>query len=272
MKNTTWRHRISIILIVSLMSCSQTGAKTSISTADNTCKDWAKFIQGEFELHNNVWGKEHIAGYKQCIFRSGAANKHFTQMGWNWDWPVKSESVKAYPSLLFGRKPWHSYSTTTRLPVKIDNLKHLKVTFDITSRASGSLNMLLESWITSKKYAGPNQRKGELAIHLYQHNVPGEAGEYIETVNLSGFSFRFYLEKHMTVPGDDYSWPYFAFVHPGKPILHATLDIRQFVDYLLEHHYINRSQYLATVELGNEIYHGNGKTVIKDFSINTLTK
>ena len=71
----------------------------------------------------------------------------------------------------------------------------------------------------------------------------------------------------MRVPNDTHTWAYYGFVHKGKPVLQTKLDMMKFVSYLVNHGYIDQKHYIATVELGNEIDYGKGKTEIKYFSV-----
>ena len=236
--------------------------------AKPVCTDWAKILLGEYEISNNIWGKGNIHDYSQCIFgvmnpRSGLPEN----MGWTWSWPASVVGVKAYPSILYGRKPWNDFSTTSHLPQTINQLKRLTVSFKLKTEDRGAVNLLLESWITKIFMASPEDRVGELAIQFYQKNWPGQAGKYIESIEIDGISFDFYIDKKMRVPGDTHTWAYYGFVHKGTPVLQAKIDVMQFISYLVRHGYVEQNHYIATVELGNEIDHGAGKTLIEHFSV-----
>ena len=241
----------------------------SADSARPICADWAKISLGKYEVNNNVWGKEKIRHYSQCIY--GTLNPQTGlpgTIGWSWDWPKVFDGIKAYPSVLYGRKPWNNYSTTSYLPQVIDKLKHVTVSYKIMTESDGAENLLLESWITRTDKPSSTDRVGELAVHLQQKNPPGQAGEYVETVVIGDIKFDFYYEKKMRVPGDSYRWAYYGFVHKGKPVLQAKVDMMQFVNYLITKGYLDPKSYLATVELGNEVDHGRGKTELQHFSVN----
>lgn len=232
------------------------------------CTAWAIISLDEYEISNNIWGKGNINEYSQCVF--GILNpksKLPEKMGWSWNWPKGIVGVKAFPSILYGYKPWNNYSTTTQLPQAIDQLKYLTVSYKLKSVRRGAVNLLLESWITRTDKPDQKDRVGELAIQLYQDNWPGQAGNFVESVVINGISFDFYIEKKMRVPGDKHTWVYYGFVHKGAPVLEAKLDIMKFINYLTSHGYVDRKHYLATVELGNEVDHGKGKTKIEHFSV-----
>ncbi len=257
-----------IIMIPACSSGTKIPALTYSNNAQPVCKAWATISLGEYEISNNIWGKGNIHDYSQCIF--GKLKPRSAQpenFGWLWNWPDAGIRVKAYPSILFGRKPWNDYSTTSQLPRKINKIKHLTVSYKLQTASNGAVNLLLESWITRIAKAAPTDRVAELAVQLYQNNWPGQAGHFIEAVVINGISFDFYVEKKMRVPGDTHTWVYYGFVHKGKPVLQTKLDMMKFVNYLVNHGYIDQQHYIATVELGNEIDYGKGKTEIEYFSV-----
>lgn len=258
---------ILFLLVACFLSRENTGPR-SMGGIKPVCGDWATISLGEYEVNNNIWGKGVIKGYTQCIF--GVMDLYSglpATAGWSWHWPKSDEGVKAYPSILYGRKPWNKYSTTSQLPRVLDQMQQLLVTYKLQSTTSGAVNLLLESWITTTQKATPKDRTGELAIQLYQKHWPGQAGRFIETVVINDIPFDFYLEEKMRVPDDDHSWAYYGFVHEGKPLLQAKLDIMKFANYLIKKGYVNRHHYIATVELGNEVDYGDGETVIEQFSV-----
>lgn len=271
--NVFYKQFLFGIILLMIMTPESSSSKESAvlrysGSMQPVCSAWAKIFLGEYVINNNIWGKGNINDYTQCIIgilnpQSGAPDN----IGWSWSWPKASIGVKAYPSILYGHKPWNDYSTTARLPQAINQLKHLTVSYKLKTVSSGAVNLLLESWITRTDKPSPVDRVGELAVQLYQKNWPGQAGRYVESIVINGITFDFYIEKEMRVPSDTHTWAYYGFVHKGAPVLQAKLDIMKFVNYLVNHGYVNRKHYIATVELGNEVDHGEGRTEIEYFSV-----
>ena len=267
------RYIFQAILLFALLPACSFAKETNIlheqPESKPICTDWAKHTLGKYEITNNVWGKGNIHDYSQCIY--GALNPQSDlpqRIGWSWNWPNTAEGVKAYPSILYGKKPWNDYSTTSRLPRAINQLSYLNVSFEVNSSSNGAVNLLLESWVTKTAKATPGERVGEVAIQLYQKNWPGQAGRFIESVVIDNIAYDFYIEKTMHVHGDKDTWVYYGFVHNGEAVLQVkTLDMMKFINYLVKHGYLNRKHYVASVELGNEIDHGEGRTEIKHFSV-----
>jgi hypothetical protein len=78
----------------------------------------------------------------------------------------------------------------------------------------------------------------------------------------------------VTIDGEDYHfytsyfrWSYLTFVKIKKK-RKGSLALEKFIAYLINNNYITPDEYLASVELGNEIVEGKGETVVKSFEIN----
>jgi hypothetical protein len=263
----------TVLVILLLASCPENNKGSAHNGVNPNCEDWATITLGEYEVSNNPWGKGGISDYTQCIYtEANGVPGGPVYMGWYWQWPWVMDGVKAYPAVLYGHKPWNNYSTTEHLPQMIDRLNHLSVSFDVNTESRGAVNLLLESWITTSAEITPEARYGELAIQLYQKNWPGQEGDYVKPVVIDGIPFDFYIAKTAQAPGDNGIWIYFGFVHKGAAINKGKVDIMDFVDFLMSEGYVEGSYYVATVELGNEIDHGKGETVIKQFSVEVENK
>lgn len=266
------RHLVGTVLLTGIPVMTigvAAGASPRLTPGMHTdCKPWATLRLGHYEVNNNVWGRGAIRSYSQCIHRMPESQSAtLGNVGWTWKWPRSHDGVKAFPSILFGRKPWNNYSTSPVLPQSIAQLGQLAVSYDITSKSTGAVNLLLESWITRAHKAKQRDRVGELAIHLSQQRWPGQAGRYVETVTLDGIPFDFYIEPKMHVPGDNHTWAYYGFVNKGKPLMRTTIHVEKFVNYLLARGHIRKTHYLASIELGNEVDYGKGRTDVHHFSV-----
>lgn len=231
-----------------------------------SCEDWATFKAQHIELNNNTWGKQDIKDYKQCIYQN---INNPTVMGWSWKWPEQSAGVKAYPSMMHGYKPWNKHSTTQTLPIQLEELETLKVSFSIETKYEGAINLLLEAWLTNSPQPTPYDRTSEIAIHLMQNEWPGQGGKYYASTQIDGHEYDVYINHAMKVPGDDHTWSYLSFVNTGSPILAAEINMKTFIDYLLKEKMIIKTEYLTSIELGNEIEHGQGETRVNGFHVQT---
>jgi hypothetical protein len=68
---------------------------------------------------------------------------------------------------------------------------------------------------------------------------------------------------------DDYTRDYMAFLKnpPDPPGTHnRTYNIKAFFDYLLGEGYINATEYMTIIHLGNEVWYGSGEVFIRNYA------
>ena len=234
---------------------------SDLSPNQQNCEPWAEISRGEYLLTNNVWGAKDNPDIQQCI---GVNNKGFE---WSWDWKGENGNVLAYPSILYGHKPWNEQSTTERLPIQVNQLKKLNVIYKATQKGTGSHNLLLEAWLTRTAIPSDTTRTTELAIHLSQQNWPGMPGKKVDTIVVDRRNYDVFFEPSIDVPGDSHHWAYLGFVYTGKPINSGNIDIIKFVNYSKNKEYISQNHYLASIELGSELVSGSGKTRVETFNV-----
>ncbi|MGV6810186.1 MAG: GH12 family glycosyl hydrolase domain-containing protein [bacterium] len=258
-------------LSIAPLASSRIADRTDEKVWQVRCDAWASFQSNEIKIVNNSWGK--IKGHdypsEQCIYQHLQDKNKFA---WSWNWDADRYGVKAYPSLVFGKKPWYDESTYTKLPLPLNQLASAEVEFEVEDREQeGRVNLLLEAWLTNSKRAKPYDRTSEIAIHLYQKNWPGQGGEYYSTININQYTFDVYVNHKMKVPNDPHSWSYISFVNTGKPIIAEKIDLNDFLNYALKEKMIIPSEYLSSIELGNEIDQGKGITQVNKFKVNIAT-
>jgi len=220
------------------------------------CNGWSQFTIGSYLVENNVWGQGNITDFTQCIYRTGSGDSiHF---GWNWDWPIGNSDVKAYPEVIFGKKPWSTSSTNTALPIKIQNLDEFYVVYDLDMVATGSYNLAFEFWVTTDSMSSETGITTEVMIWM-DNNLIGPAGNIIGTVTFDGFDYYLYQANWD-------SWTYFAFIS-AEPQYNGVLGVHHFVDHLVSQGMLNPDEYFADFELGNEVVYGMGQTDIQQYEI-----
>ena len=220
------------------------------------CNGWSQFTIGSYLVENNVWGQGNITDFTQCIYRTGSGDSiHF---GWNWDWPIGNSDVKAYPEVIFGKKPWSSSSTNAALPIKIQNLDEFYVAYDLDMVATGSYNLAFEFWVTTDSMSSETGITTEVMIWM-DNNLIGPAGNIIGTVTFDGFDYYLYQANWD-------SWTYFAFIS-AEPQYSGVLGVHHFVDHLVSRGMLDSDEYFADFELGNEVVYGTGQTDIQQYEI-----
>ena len=228
----------------------------SIGSSQDTsfyCDPWAQEPYGDYLIENNVWGQGTISEFSQCIFTTNDSS-----FGWTWDWPDAGYNVKAYPEIIFGKKPWSANSTTNELPLKIGNVETFEVNFDLNIEASGNYNLAFEFWITEDSISNQDHITTEVMIWT-ANSLLQPAGEQISVFFSDGYYYDLYKAEF-----DD--WIYYAFVSQTDQQA-GTLHVHNFINYMLATGHLNPNKYMASFELGNEIVNGSGQTNIQQYSI-----
>jgi hypothetical protein len=233
------------------------------------CMDGDQMRNGPYVYENNQWGKGKANGpSSQCLLRRTVDGA--PQYGWSWEWPGYNASVFAYPEIIYGWKPWSGgTSTDPRLPMKVTDIRTLKMRFDIDLQASGGYNLAPEIWLTSTAEASlrPAPARITTEIMFWMNREKMEpAGTFMEKVAIEGADYLLWKLDGVGDTGNGQGWAYFAFVR-ARPQNKATLDIRQFIQYLLSKNYITADNYVASVEFGTEIAGGKGTAWLKEYSL-----
>lgn len=229
--------------------------QTTLFTQDTTfyCNDWAQTSIDSYLIENNVWGKENIVNYTQCIYETN--NSEF---GWHWDWPDSGYNVKAYPEVIFGRKPWWNESTYPALPLKLSAIESFIVNFDLNMSAQGSYNLAFEFWVTADSLSDGNNITTEVMIWT-DRNIITPAGNIVATVSIDGFTYNLYRAIFS-------NWTYFTFLSQTVQY-QGSLNVHKFIDYMVDQDLLDPAEYFASFELGNEVIHGSGVTNVKNYKI-----
>jgi hypothetical protein len=222
------------------------------------CADYAEFNVGELIVQNNVWGKQGITTYEQCVFGTGSPAGF--PVGWTWTWPEPPGGVMAYPEIIYGRKPWSSSSTTTYLPRRLSDINTLTVSYDITQTAAGSHNLSFDIWLNDADPPTPDNITREIMIWL-DHAVMGPAGTYQGPVTIDGEAYVFYMGSVGTG-----TWTYIAFVKQ-TPELSGDTNVKLFFDYLVSIDAVEDTEYCSAVEIGNEVVSGSGRTEFSSYTV-----
>jgi hypothetical protein len=90
------------------------------------------------------------------------------------------------------------------------------------------------------------------------------AGALVETVSIGGVTWQLYITTATWGPEP---WQYIAYVPVGAVPKPAVIDVRLFLDHLKQRGSISGAEWLASIELGNEVETGTGSTRLKNFNV-----
>ena len=234
-----------------------------------TSQDWGSipFGNGECAVVNNTWNRAAAGmGFEQSVFLEEVSGKTITGWRWRAPWHLFTRVV-SQPEIVCGNKPWDPKTRPDGgFPFRAGS-KHLSAEFEVKVRARGVYNVVFSLWGVSAEPASRKNITHEIMIWTDRVGQ-SPAGQRVDSMSVDGTTYDVYIEKHQTdASGENANtWTYVAFV-AQKPVSHGPIEIHEFIDYLLRRGTLNNTDYLTSLEFGNEISQGAGLTEIHDFAI-----
>ena len=234
------------------------------------CRDWARLRDAAYLYENNVWSQGAISREDrlQCLLKRVADGK--VQYGWRWRWPRGAGSVKAYPEVLYGYKPWFTFSTTPDLPRRISAISELTVAYDVSLQARGKYNLAFDIWVTGSDRPTPSDITHEIMIWAGDRERAWEPypGRRVRTARIGGAVYDLYIKPHAEwLPQHGAPDVVYIAFNARTARLSGALDLKEFLDYLTENGHLPADGYVASVELGNEVMHGAGELWFKSYEV-----
>jgi hypothetical protein len=257
--------RIALLLPCALFVACGGGANSpGPSAVTLSCADGALITAGAYRAQNNTWGKGALTGWSQCIGIGAGASDPVVGR-WTWNWPNSGGNVKAYPEVIFGYKPAAS-PTTPQLPRRITDITELTVRYDFASSHSGSGNTAFDIWLTDtplpSTFAVPPITH-EVMVWLESYGAMTPGGAFIEAATIDGTAYEVFVADHFGSGG----WRYIAFRRVMPQLGSATLNVKALLDYARSKSLVAGTEYVASVEFGNEIISGNGNSQLNSFAV-----
>ena len=225
------------------------------------CADWTELTDSGLIYQNNVWGKGDLVDYEQCLLTRTVDG--MVEYGWRWQWPAGSGRVKAYPEVIYGHKPWNKASTTPFLPARLASIRKLSIAYAVELSAQGAYNLAYDIWVTGSVPPAPDTITHEVMIWLAGTFEAQPRRFLAGRVMVDGATYDLYL--HPEFHGESGA-DYIAFVS-REARLQGTIDVRRFLDYLVEHDHVPGDHYVAAVELGSEVVDGAGELWLQRFEV-----
>ena len=227
------------------------------------CDDGVLLQLDGYRVENNAWGKGDLTGWAQCVGAAqnpdGSIVARFT-----WDWLESGGSVKAYPEIIYGYKPSGS-TTTPLLPKRVSDIQELTARYDLDIQHIGSGNTAFDIWLTNTQTptsfaAPPITHEIMVWLESYGSMVPG--GSLRERAVIAGTAFDVYVGEMFGA-----GWRYIAFRRVQPPPAADTVDLHSLLVYAQQANLITGSEYLASIEFGNEVVSGMGDTKINAYAV-----
>jgi hypothetical protein len=234
------------------------------------CTDYEMIDANGYQVNNNPWGKESLTDYSQCVFATGTGDD--TRFGWIWRWPVSDPvwQVRGYPEVMAGRSPWNAVNTGHGLPAPTTSQVSFTFDLDLVVGAGDVYDFAPEVWLTSEPEPSSSNIQEEVMFWLL-HQGMSPAGSLVDTFSTGGVDYDIYVNDSHDPGGGSTTtgWTYVAFVAQTE-VRGGTLELKPFVDRLVQRGTIDGPRYYAGVELGTEIVNGSGSAIIRDFSVEVV--
>ena len=233
-------------------------SRPDLTGMEGQCRPGDTLRRGEYALENNAWGSDGVSRFAQCVYATPAGDR----LAWTWDYPTEDvDRVKAYPEVIFGKKPFTPGPSTTRLlPRPVTQVPALAVEFAARTEATGRWNAAFELWLTSDPAAPQASITHEVMFWVAQAGGPRPAGVRVRTVTpRDGRACDLWA-------GPMQSWGYLAFVF-RQPVTGGMIEFGPYLEHLLANGDIPPTAYVADLEYGNEVWHGAGWTVLDRYRV-----
>jgi hypothetical protein len=214
---------------------------------------------------NNKWGEYKLKSgehYDQVIYFKN------NKFGWSYSTPKNDRGVIGYPEVLIGQSPWGGETTNEYFPIKIKNVKTLESSYNVTMYVQPKMyNLAYDLWFTKNSEISAKNISHELMI-WEDRNVSRPGGKYINTVKLSSGTYRLYHEymdrqsENLGVSG----WNYTAFIRMDRR-RNGNIDLKEFIQEMLNRGYITEDEFLTSVEFGNEVCNASGLTIVNKYEL-----
>ena len=227
---------------------------------------WDLIKYKEYLIQNDTWNVQAAkTGWTQSIFCDTLTG----MLGWKWDFSkendtINSTVVKTYPEVIFGKKPYIGFqSTTTKLPERITNVA-CSLKYDYVIEATGKYNLSTD--ITFSDSINPIEKniRAKMMVWFAHQNYPFYESKKQTQATIDGFKFTVYVDT--TNIGPEGKWIAISLMANNFPS-NGTLHLKEYINYFLSTGVLKKEWYLSSIEIGNEIVSGKGKMTFNTFEV-----
>jgi len=228
--------------------------------------NWDRIQDGEYLVENCTWNVSATSSkWQETIFCDTVMGSR----GWRWDFSRESEGknkyvVKTYPEIIFGRKPFDVYqSTTPRLPVELPSAQ-FRLEYEYIAKADGVYNTTTDISFTDNKNPGPANIRAKLMIWFDRQNMEFFTDKNKKKAVIGGRQHQVFIDPDHV--GPEGKWVYIALLPDDLP-RRGEVNLKEYFDYALAQGALQPEWFLSSIEVGSEIASGKGKITFKRFVV-----
>ena len=227
---------------------------------------WDQIKHGEYLVENNTWN---VQAAKSKWTETILYDTLYGNMGWKWDFAGEKDTppsylVKSFPEIIFGKKPYKNYqSTSSRLPTELTS-NHFQLEYEYSVNADGVYNTTTDISFTDNKNPDSNNIRAKMMIWFDHQNFPFFESEKLKQAMIGGIKYEVFVDTaHI---GPEGKWVFIALL-PDKFPSKGILSLKDYSDYFLSDGVLNSEWYLSSIEIGSEISSGKGEITFKRFIV-----
>jgi hypothetical protein len=254
--------RFFYALFVFVSFCGCAGPASLIEKSGN----WDRIQYGEYLVENCTWNVGAARGkWSETIFCDTTTGS----MGWRWDFSGEKDGgntyvAKTYPEIIFGRKPFDVYkSTTPRLPTDLASAR-FKLEYEYAANAGGIYNTTTDISFTDSRNPGPANIRAKLMIWFDRRNMPFFESKTRKRAVIQGRRHEVFIDPDHV--GPEGKWVFIALLPDDLPA-RGELNLNEYFDYALSEGALKPEWFLSSIEAGSEIASGKGKIIFKRFVV-----
>jgi hypothetical protein len=224
------------------------------------CANGQQISMGKYYLLNNIWGANTGTG-EQCIWDVGS-NSSSIEWSTKWNWSGQFQ-VKSYDSVVLGwhwQKPTTSY--LTGLPLQLSSNQPVQSVWSYTINQIGpntTFNIAYDLWLHTIPNPTSDAPSDEVMLWLYEQGDIHPVGSPVATVNLDGTSWTLW-------EGSRSSWRVHTFVRSTTTTTGQSVNLDDFLLYLVANRGLSSNNYLTGVEAGSEVWLGSAELDTSSYS------
>ncbi len=230
--------------------------------------EWERITDGEYVVENCTWNTAAATGpWSETIFADPATGER----GWRWDFsaevaPGTRNLVKSFPEIIWGRKPYEGYaSTTERMPVLLKDAPPLVLEYDYDAVCEDAVyDTTTDIAFTSCDNPDSSHIRAKLMIWLDSANTPFFPDKPHTQAVLDGYECALFIDPDYTEPGQ--KWVYIAILPKDLP-KKGEIHLKTWFDHLLSIGALKPDWFLSSIEVGTELASGKGEITFRKFVV-----